>query len=197
MNIYIESLTRKAKSLGDDVWKVSEQMITSPFFEVWSGSSKPFQHHYGKGGLARHISEVVDLCFMVKDNYRQQYEIDPKELFFAALFHDMGKLHDYEPADDTYNNWISKEHKRTIHHISRSGIIWSNNAQKSQGIYDMYFEKVLHAILSHHGQREWGSPVAPKSRVAWLVHHCDCISARMYDADSWDEVRGEVKSEKI
>jgi len=50
-------------------------------------------------------------------------------------------------------------------------------------------DKVLHAILAHHGCREAGSPVAPKTREAWLVHFCDGISARMDDADTWDIIK--------
>jgi 3'-5' exoribonuclease len=50
-------------------------------------------------------------------------------------------------------------------------------------------EEVLHAILSHHGMRQWGSPVAPKSRLAWLLHLADSMSARMADADTLDVVK--------
>ena len=39
-----------------------------------------------------------------------------------------------------------------------------------------------------HGQREWGSPVMPKSRVAWLLHLSDGISARMADCETTDHV---------
>ena len=43
-----------------------------------------------------------------------------------------------------YKKWKSTSHKRNIHHISRSGILWSENAKKNDEIYDKYFEKVLH-----------------------------------------------------
>jgi len=182
MNEYIEKLTVNAKKL--DVYDVSKDILKDPKFSVWSGSSKVFQHHYGKGGLIRHTSEVVDLCFRVKDYY--DYAIDPKELFLAALFHDVGKMYDYEPVNDNFNEWESTPHKRMIHHISRSGIIWSENAKKDDIIHKDYHDKVLHAILSHHMERAFGSPVAPRSRVAWLLTLCDNISARLFDADTWD-----------
>jgi 23S rRNA maturation-related 3'-5' exoribonuclease YhaM len=75
-----------------------------------------------------------------------------------------------------------------IHHISRSAIIWAEAASRLYTNYSKYYEPVLHAILAHHGFREAGSPVAPKTRVAWLVHLCDNISARMDDADTFDIV---------
>ena len=202
MTDYIDKLTRQAKMLGPDVYNVCDGILKDERFPLWSGSSKPNQHHYGKGGLVQHISEVVETCFKIKSLYEHQYEIDSKELFLSALFHDVGKMYDYEPdmkvqkhgstlelfvgAEPNYNKWKSAEHKRMIHHISRSGIMWAENAKKDEGIYEEYFEKVLHAILSHHTCREAGSPVAPKSRVAWLVTLCDNMSARMYDADTLD-----------
>jgi len=196
MNKYIEKLTSKAKTIGDDVLAVCEGVLCDKRFPIWSGSSRPHQHHYGKGGLIEHTSEVIDTCFRVKSLYEHKYEIDSKELFLSAFFHDVGKMYDYEPCGemdldgDFYDHWQSAPHKRKIHHISRSGIMWSENARKDEGIYDEYFESVLHAILSHHTCREAGSPVAPKSRVAWILTLCDNISARMYDADTFDVIDG-------
>jgi 23S rRNA maturation-related 3'-5' exoribonuclease YhaM len=44
-------------------------------------------------------------------------------------------------------------------------------------------DEVTHAILSHHGQREWGSPVRPATKLAWILHTCDMMSARVNDCD--------------
>ncbi len=200
MNSYIEKLTEQAKTLGDDVYKVSKGILEDERFPLWSGSSKPNQHHYGKGGLVKHTSEVVDLCFMVKSFYDHTYEIDSKELFLSAFFHDVGKMYDYKLVkcglmgdifgEPIYSTWESTSHKRLIHHISRSGIMWAENAKLNDDIYKKYFDKVLHAILAHHTFREAGSPVAPKSRVAWMVTLCDNLSARVNDADTWDILTG-------
>jgi len=185
MNESIKILTEKSKELGDDVYEVCKPILEDERFPLWSGSSKPFQHHYGKGGLISHVEEVVSLCFMVKNYFT--HDVDEKELFLSAFYHDVGKMYDYSPkCGYNYNVWNSAEHKRYIHHISRSGIMWSSNATLNKDIYDKYFEKVLHAILAHHTAREYGSPVAPKSRVAWMVTLCDNLSARMYDADTFD-----------
>ena len=188
---YLEKIRGQAKTSGEDVYQVCETILNDERFPIWSGSSKEFQHHYGKGGLIKHTSEVVDLCFKVKSFYEHTYEIDSKELFLSAFFHDVGKIYDYKPTvimeiQNDYDHWQSTPHKRSIHHISRSGILWSDNAKKNDDIYEKYFEKVLHAILSHHTFREAGSPIAPKSRVAWILTLCDNMSGRMYDANTFD-----------
>ena len=166
---------------------VCEEVLDDPDFSIRPGSSKPHQHHYGDGGLAEHTCEVVDLCFEVKKYFDKKHEIDSIELFLAALFHDSGKMYDYA-FDIKTGMWTSAKHKRMIHHISRSAIIWTEAARLNEHIYRKYHESVLHAILAHHGRREAGSPVAPKSRVAWILHFCDGISARVYDADTLDVV---------
>ena len=188
---YLGLLKEYAKYFGKEVEDVANFLLDDPRFPVWSGSSLKIQHHYGKGGLVRHTHETVALCISNAANF-PEHKIDRKELFLAALFHDAGKLYDYEPVSDlsqtliNYDKWESTNHKRYIHHISRSALMWNEASRKNNLIFTEYHDKVLHAILAHHMSREAGSPVAPKSRVAWLVTLCDNMSARMYDADTWD-----------
>jgi 3'-5' exoribonuclease len=166
-------------------------VLSNPKFARWSGSSEPNKHHYGDGGLAQHTYEVAVLCFQVAEGLEQIYGMPSgREIYLAALYHDLGKLWDYEPHGPSMTGpagWQAVPHKRLIHHISRSAIEWSRAVDKYPAYRDIE-DSVLHAILAHHGRREWGSPVAPKSRLAWLLHYCDAISARFSDADSLDVV---------
>lgn len=198
----IKRLKAIARKHGFRVSMVAGHVILDPRFLTWSGSSKPQQHHYGKGGLLQHTTEVVELCLDAARRYAE-HDINPRALFLAALFHDCGKMWDYEPHPDNGNqigewkgvrdDWGGSPHKRLIHHVSRSAIEWSLAVEKDGVLKKELGDDVLHAILSHHGSRQTGSPVAPKTRVAWLVHLCDGMSARMYDADTWDIVKGRVK----
>jgi 3'-5' exoribonuclease len=43
---------------------------------------------------------------------------------------------------------------------------------------------VLHLILSHHGQREYGSPVLPATAEALALHHLDNLDAKVQAADA-------------
>lgn len=183
----------------------------NPKFALWSGSSKPGQHHYGTGGLQLHIFEVLTYC-MANAGLAELmgHKINPKVIFYAALYHDIGKLWDYEPTTGVvgfvekdeavipieqitaHTYWRGGSHKREIHHISRSAIEWTR-AVAATGEGKDIEDEVLHCILSHHGTRDWGSPVAPKSKEAWLLFLCDGISARTTDADTSDML-GRVKS---
>ena len=187
-----EASIRYLENLADafHVGGICDHVLADPRFILWSGSSRPDQHHYGVGGLVTHTTEVVKLC--LANNELLSNKLNNTELFLSALFHDCGKMWDYGPSgpegSPDYNVWVSMPHKRSIHHISRSAIEW-NLAAKSE-IREALLDAVTHNILSHHGQRAWGSPVAPKSGAAWMLHLCDGISARMNDCDSWDPYSG-------
>ncbi len=207
MNDDVFQLIAGSQRLGDDVWKISEVVLSNPKFSTWWGGLKG-QHHDFDGGLARHTREVVDLCFNSVKTLGLN-TIDKKELFLSALFHDAGKMSDYQQnpnygvvyfdergneIEDPEPKFISTPHKRIIHHISRSALIWSHAVVEHVEFSDKYHDVVLHNILSHHGSRQYGSPVAPKSQAAWLLHLCDSISARMNDCDRLDLVHGKPKA---
>ncbi len=189
-----------AYNVGDICRVVTEV----PGFAVWSASSHPNLHHYGKGGLAEHTYEVLSLCVSNRLRCGPTDWADErlsKALVCAAIWHDFGKLWDYKPVlkdgvattdnsllgiaslDESYVTWESTPHKRQIHHIARSAIEWTRAVDRFPVHRDIE-DDVLHAILSHHGQRQWGSPVEPRSRIAWILHLSDQMSARLNDCDT-------------
>ena len=44
---------------------------------------------------------------------------------------------------------------------------------------DIEYYKLLHVIQSHHGCKEWGSPVEPKTIEAQIIHFADNFSAKV------------------
>lgn len=168
-------------------------------FVTWTGSDyrDPPKHHYGEYGLLLHTAEVwniangiaqyyePDICFASSSSSLKLNEetgknkIDKKVIFLAALYHDIGKTYDYTPNyTPKESRWESAPHKKLFHHITRSVLIWEENAQKV-GIEKHIKDHVTHCILSHHGKREWGSPVYPQTPEAWILHFSDSVSARV------------------
>lgn len=148
-------------------------------FRVAYGSGNPKHHHFRVGGLMEHTLEVIESGVKLIDTLYPK--VDKEVYILSALFHDYGKMWDYTDAGEKV------EHARIIHHISRSAIEFNILCSHTNfGVNEKLQDKVTHCILSHHGRREWGSPVAPKTKEAWLLHLCDCISARMDDCDKFD-----------
>jgi 3'-5' exoribonuclease len=186
MNDDLLKLKEYSRSFADNaVEYVADYVLDDPRFSTWVGGL-PGHHHDFEGGLVRHTREVIDLMFL---SYKtlHLFNVDKVEIYLSGLFHDIGKIQDYIFQD---GKWIGTSHKRLIHHISRSGIIWSHSVSTQERLKYRYHDNVLHNILSHHGQREFGSPVAPKTQAAWLLHLCDGISARMNDCDRLDLING-------
>jgi hypothetical protein len=176
------SLEKRAEHLG--VLDIANVVLKDPKFPLWSGSGTVGTHHYGTGQLAIHTKEVINLCFSNAQSLNLQ--INEIVVFLAGLFHDYGKCWDYQfDGYIEWNNWSKSSHSRLIHHVSRSNAEWIKAVAKFPQ-YEKYEESVSHAILAHHGRREWGSPVAPSSREAWLLHLCDNLSARMNDCTTND-----------
>lgn len=173
------NLSKKYHNLADFV-------LSDPDFFVWSGSGSPNKHHYGKHRLLIHTAEVVDLC-LSNAQILNHYSFDKDVLILAALFHDIGKLRDYKPTNDELTEWEKTSHARNIHHVNMSTIIWNFIYHEKYGGDDYEFvDKVTHCILSHHGERAWGSPIQPNTREAWLLHLCDSISTKMNDCLIFD-----------
>lgn len=193
MNNALQKLIEIGNNLGPEVLALADIVLDDHRFGIWSGSAMSFIHHYGKGQLAQHTLEVVELALKNNEYFKTIGKgVDDRLVYLAAVFHDAGKMFDYAPKEEcdtspwetfiNYENWENTDHKLKIYHISRSGLIWSKAFDKlgsflPPGAHD----EVLHAILAHHGQKEWGSPVTPKTRLAWLIHLADNMSARMDD----------------
>jgi 3'-5' exoribonuclease len=182
---YINPFALHLKCIAEDLGcsKLAGVVLDNPRFPLWAGASKPHQHHYGKGRLAEHVLEVTEIALQNNEYFEKVGKgVDKVKLYLACLYHDVGKLWDYEPVDDTYVDWRGNEHRHMIHHISRSGLVWCD-AAKAEGWKSEDIDEVWHCILSHHGLKEWGSPVPPQTRMAWLLHLADGLSARLDDFD--------------
>ena len=154
--------------------KLLYYVLNDRLFTDASGSSKSkHAHHYGEGGLLRHTYEVIATSMEMAEFYFFS-DIEKEILFFAALYHDYGKIFDYEEIDGEF---VKTDHAKKIHHITASAIrwnIWAGDLVNPEVQYE-----VTHAILAHHQLQEWGSPISPQSRPAWVLHNCDSISARL------------------
>jgi 3'-5' exoribonuclease len=174
-----EKLIYWANNLG--VTDIANFVLKDPRFSICSASSSPNSHHYGNGQLAIHTLEVIELCFAQNEYFLKIGKGfgNLQILFLSGLFHDAGKMWDYEKIEDhEVETWKSTPHKYLIHHIARSALLWSE-AVKATNRFKEEEDQVLHAILSHHGRLEWGSPVLPSTPLAYLLHFSDNLSASM------------------
>lgn len=159
---------------SNDLQVIIERMIQHPKFSEAPGSVK--HHHCYTGGLAEHTLEVVEYCNNSLASLGVNYDV----VIGAAIIHDWAKIHDYALVPDEENpgqeKWVNTPYKSTIHHIAGSHAEFYRQAHEVLHLPTM--RAIEHCILSHHGRKEWGSPVEPQTPEALILHQADIWSAK-------------------
>ena len=129
-------------------------------------------HHAYLGGLAVHTLSVLMLLKSIQSVYDF---LNMDLLITAGILHDIGKIEEY-----TYKRSINISNRgRLLGHI----VIGSEMiTERLKCIPDFPKElslKVLHMILSHHGEKEWGSPKQPLFPGALVLHYADNLDSKM------------------
>lgn len=129
-------------------------------------------HHAYLGGLIEHTVSVATLCQHV---CVQHPRLDPDLLVSAALLHDIGKVHQY--------TWTSRiEYSREgilLGHVIMGQEMIHERISRLGGFPQEKETRLLHALISHHGELEWGAPKRPQSAEALVLHHIDNLDARV------------------
>lgn len=131
-------------------------------------------HHAYVGGLLEHSLEVAKIC----DNMALTFSdiIDRDALITGALLHDIGKLKEYNLNSISFE--MTNMGKLIGHLVLGKEMV----DEKIRGIDEFPEELKIaldHMIISHHGEREWGSPEVPKTMEAFALFHADLLSARL------------------
>ena len=134
-----------------------------------NGYGAKSHHHNFQGGLLVHTAEVLENCLSVHLDY-----LDKDVLIVAAIWHDFLKKKDY--ALNEQNEIVYTTYKEQIHHISGGWAEFYHQAKK-MNIDEKFIERVGHCLLSHHGRKEYGSPVIPQTPEASILHWADSMSA--------------------
>lgn len=134
-------------------------------------------HHAFIGGLLEHTRNVLELALLVIPRY-PQVSLD---LVLAGVFlHDIGKTHElsYE------TNFAYTNEGQLVGHIVQAAIWLDQKVKATEAGMNEPFptdirNALLHIILSHHGQYEFGSPKLPAMPEAVAVHYLDNLDAKL------------------
>jgi 3'-5' exoribonuclease len=134
-------------------------------------AAKQFHHAY-LGGLLEHTVTVADLC----EHIAQQYgRINRDLLITAALLHDIGKVEEL-----SYDRTIDySDAGRFLGHVILGVTFVTEQVRRLGGFPEHKLQLLLHCIVSHHGELEWGSPKRPKTLEALIIHHVDNLDAKV------------------
>lgn len=135
-------------------------------------------HHAYQGGLLNHTHQMLH---MLEGLYPcLPYRIKVERCILAILFHDYGKVYEYNRQGDTQPDMYLLGHIYIGAHKLQ-------NVLEQHGVEAEEVKRIVHCILAHHGQREYGSPVLPCIQEAAIVTYLDNISAKVVAMEATPE----------
>lgn len=129
-------------------------------------------HHAYVGGLIEHTVAVTSMCDHLAHTYDQ---IDRDMLITAALLHDVGKTDELR----FHTSIQYTDEGRLLGHV----VLGERRVREAvtrccPNVPAQTLTRLSHALLSHHGELEWGSPKRPSTIEALLLHHADNMDAK-------------------
>ena len=129
-------------------------------------------HHAYVGGLLHHTVCVTRLAVAMSGAIGG---VDLDLVIAGALLHDLGKIR--EISSDLGFPYTTEG--RLMGHISIGAMAVDRAARKIPELSPDKRERLLHIILSHHGDQDKGSPVVCVTKEAFIVHYADEVDSIM------------------
>lgn len=154
--------------------------LTASFFIEDEDFAKRFQfhsaaksvHHGFVGGLLEHTLGVTRTCVY----YAKAYPMLRADLLVAAaLFHDIGKLDELSTFPE--NDYTDEG--QLLGHIMIGAMQVQQRIETIPAFPKKLANELIHCILAHHGELEFGSPKKPALAEAVALSFADNMDAKM------------------
>jgi 3'-5' exoribonuclease len=176
----IESMYEELMTLVDSVANTHLSALLISFFAKDSDFIRRFKmssaaktmHHGFIGGLLEHSLSVAKICDYMCTLYPN---MNRDLLITAALFHDIGKVDELSSFPE--NDYTDEG--QLVGHIVMGAMMLKKRIQEIDGFPKILEDELLHCILSHHGELEFGSPKKPALIEAVALAHADNMDAKL------------------
>jgi len=131
-------------------------------------------HHNYVGGLLEHTLFVLKAIDALLPVY-VHVGLNRDMLYAGAILHDLGKIYEYSCEKVIEITPVG----RLLGHIYLSAHMVDQEAGAMEGFPEELKLQLLHMILGHHGQLEFGSPKLPMTKEAIFLHMMDDLDAKL------------------
>ena len=140
--------------------------------EFCAHSAAKSVHHSFVGGLLEHTLSVVKMC----DYFCKQYPALNRDLLLtAAMFHDIGKTKELSSFPE--NDYTDEG--QLVGHIIIGAQMVTEQIRTIPGFPKKLENELIHCILAHHGELEYGSPKNPALIEALALNLADNADAKL------------------
>ena len=184
-----------ATDIKDDFYRTIALDIIEQTQPLWLHvpGAKNIHHNYMGGtlvhslGVARKAKAIAEVTTGVWMDL----------VVIGAMFHDIGKLFTYSLEGITID--MTDDGQLLDHVFIGAEFVGNMAEQHLRSPWDeTKIQMLRHVILSHHGKKEFGSPVTPKCLEAHIVHHADSLDVAEELINVASEQAGQVRwTEKI
>ncbi len=149
-----------------DIIREFADKLFKPYSEFPAATSV---HHAFPGGLLNHTHQMLAMLDGIYPAL--PYPVKIERCVLAILFHDYGKVYEYNRSGEGQEDMFLLGHIYIGAHKLHCEL-------ERRGIDTEETKRIVHCVLAHHGTHEFGSPVVPCTPEAELVSHLDDISAK-------------------
>lgn len=129
-------------------------------------------HHVYLSGLLEHTLSVMKLCNLLASFYQG---VDRDLLLTAAALHDIGKMEELT----TFPRFDYTDEGRLIGHTVMAVEWVRERLARLPEFPPLLHSLLVHAIISHAGEPEYGAIQRPKTLEALILHHADDTDAKV------------------
>lgn len=160
-------------SIGDEVLRQFVHEVICFNGRFWTSPGAKRLHHSWCGGLAEHSYAVASIVSMSAMFYPG---VNTDIAVAGALLHDIGKIRELSFS----GGFQFTDEGRMLSHIYLGAEMISDHVREYRTPIDnQTLGDIVHIILSHHRQREFGAVVQPATLEAELVALADLMDSSM------------------
>lgn len=127
-----------------------------------------YKHHGWVGGLLEHTLSVLKICC----DLIKYHKLDKDILITGAILHDIGKMEEFETT-----SLIKVTDKGNLLGHITLGVQMLSKKLDALKVSEIIKNKLLHILISHHGNLEYGCPKLPSFPEAFIIAKADELDA--------------------
>jgi 3'-5' exoribonuclease len=168
-----EELQGHLRSIKNDHIRVLLNRIVTDHAEqlkIWPAAQQI--HHAYRGGFLEHITKMAEVGRYLARSYGANEDL----VLAGVVLHDIGKLHElaYDGGATSYTR-----DGNLVGHIAIGMMMVREACGGIAGFPLDLRAQIEHLVASHHGVREHGSPIEPKTIEAFILATVDELDAKL------------------